>query len=278
MVDETQNGRRSAARLVFARGGGTSVLARQHVPYPFHITRPFRLHPQRPDLVTLYLQSASGGLYRADHLSLDVELSTAAAAHITTQAATVVHRSSGEPTRQDTTIRLGTDAFLAFIPDPLILFPGAGLSASTRITLEPSAQAIVSESIACHDPEGRGCPFDEVELVLSVQRPDGTPLVRERARITGADFQDAASPLGGWRAYGTVIVLATAAVLPEAAVLQRSADAVGCLAGVSALPNDAGLCLRLLAPDGGTLSAGLAAMSDLAFTALTGLEPSRRRK
>lgn len=32
-------GRRVQASLVFARGGGTTVLSRQVVPYPFHITR-----------------------------------------------------------------------------------------------------------------------------------------------------------------------------------------------------------------------------------------------
>ena len=65
-------GRRVQASLVFARGGGTTVLSRQVVPYPFHITRAFRMHPESPDLATLYLQSASGGLYAADHLTLDI--------------------------------------------------------------------------------------------------------------------------------------------------------------------------------------------------------------
>ncbi|KAB1067916.1 urease accessory protein UreD [Methylobacterium planeticum] len=278
MPDATQTGRRSEARLVFARGGGTCVLAHQHVPYPFHITKPFRLYPQRPDLVTLYLQSASGGLYRCDHLSLGVEMRAGAAAHVTTQAATVVHRSLGEPARQETEIELGPDAFLGFIPDPLILFPGAALVASTRVRLEPGARAIVAESVACHDPEGSARPFDSLELALSVETPEGVPLVRERARITGADFLDPASPLGGWRACGTLVVLGPASAQPDPADFQAAADGSGCRAGVSPLPNAAGLGLRLLAPDGGTLSAGLEAAARLAFAALTGLEPARRRK
>ncbi|MCX4194189.1 urease accessory protein UreD [Methylobacterium organophilum] len=139
------------------------------MPYPFHITKPFRLYPQRPELITLYLQSASGGLYRGDRLGLDIAMGPASAAHVTTQAATVVHRSADRPARQDTRIRVAADAFLHCVPDPLILFPGAALSATTQITLEPGARAVVSESIACHDPEGRGRPFDRVELGLGIE-------------------------------------------------------------------------------------------------------------
>jgi urease accessory protein len=276
--DDVQTGRRATARLGFVRGGGTSVLADQHVPYPFHITKPFRLYPQRPELITLYLQSASGGLYRGDRLGLDIAMGPGSAAHVTTQAATVVHRSADQPARQDTRIRVGADAFLHCVPDPLILFPGAALSASTRVTLEPGARAVVSESIACHDPEGRGRPFEHVELALGIETASGAVLVRERARIAGAEFRDPASPLGPWRAYGALVILGPAPCLPDPGDVQAAADRTGCRAGLSPLPNAAGLGLRLLAPDGGTLAAGLEAAAGRAFAALTGLAPARRRK
>ena len=200
------------------------------------------------------------------------------AAHVTTQAATVVHRSADQPARQDTRIRIGANAFLHCVPDPIILFPDAALAASTRVALEPGARAIVSESIACHDPEGRRRPFADVTLSLSIETPDGTPLVRERAHITGADFQDPASPLGAWRAYGALVILGPTPCLPDPAEIQAAADRTGCWTGLSPLPNAAGLGLRLLAPDGGTLAAGLEVAAGRAFEALTGLQPARRRK
>ncbi len=60
----------SPATLRFARGGGRTFLKEQRTPYPFHTTRPHYLDADRPDLATLYLQSASGGLYRGDRLEL----------------------------------------------------------------------------------------------------------------------------------------------------------------------------------------------------------------
>lgn len=271
-------GRRAEARLVFARGGGATVLTRQHVPYPFHVTRVFRLHPEAPDLASLYLQSASGGLYRSDHLSLAIEARPGARAFVTTQAGTVVHRGGPLPTRQDTRVRIGTDAFLAYTPDPLILFPGANLSVATEVEAEPGALALLTEGMACHDPSGGSLPFDRLSMSLRIADPSGRVLVRERSEIDGPAFSDSASPLGGHRAYGTLILIGPAGLLPAPRALQAEADAVGCLVGASPLPNGAGLGARLLAPDGGRLSAGLDALVRLAFRTLSGCEPARRRK
>ena len=63
---------RVEASLHFSHGGGRTVLACQHVPYPFHATRPFYLDRTRPEIATLYLQSASGGLYRGDEVALSI--------------------------------------------------------------------------------------------------------------------------------------------------------------------------------------------------------------
>jgi hypothetical protein len=81
------------ASLHFSRGGGRTVLARQRVPYPFHATRTFYLDRARPEIATLYLQSASGGLYRGDSVALSIVADPHAAAHVTTQASTIVHRT-----------------------------------------------------------------------------------------------------------------------------------------------------------------------------------------
>ncbi|MFF8802041.1 MULTISPECIES: urease accessory protein UreD [unclassified Methylobacterium] len=272
-------GRRVQASLVFARGGGTTVLSRQSVPYPFHITRAFRMHPESPDLATLYLQSASGGLYAADHLTLDIAARPGARVHVTTQAGTVVHRGSPEPSRQVTRLTVAADAFLALNPDPLILFPGAHLAISTEITAEPGARAIVSESVACHDPAGEGRPFDRLDLGLTIRTPEGRALVRERSRIDGTAFAAPDSPMGPHRAYGTMVVLGAPDDARLAGLrLRQAADAVGCLTGLSPLPNGAGLGLRLLAPDGGALSAGMDAVFRIVFEVLSGCTPGRRRK
>lgn len=271
-------GRRVEARLTFARGGGTTILAGQVTPYPFHITRVFRLQPEAPDLATLYLQSASGGLYRGDRLELDITVRAGACAHVTTQSATVVHETGPSPARQETRLTVGAGAFLALDPDPMILFPGACLELDTRIVLAEGARAIVAEGIAHHDPQGAGRPYGTLSLALRIETSSGQTLVAERVRIDGMEFIADSSPLGTHRAYGSLLVLAAGDVLPEPTRLQTAADEAGCLSGVSALPNGAGLGLRLLAGDGGRLASGLQAAAAVAFEALAGTTPGRRRK
>lgn len=275
---ERMGGRRVEASLTFARGGGRTVLTRQHVPYPFHITRAFRLHPDQPDLATLYLQSASGGLYRADRLALDIAVRPGARAHVTTQSATVVHATGPAAAGQTLRIDVGADALLVLDPDPLILFPGARLALDTHITLAAGARAIVAEGFAVHDPGGLGSSFGAVSLASTIRTREGVTLVAERGRVEGAAFSAPASPLGAYRAYGSILVLAAAEILPDPGRLQAAADATGCVAGASPLPNGAGLGLRLLAVDGGRLSAGLQGATGVAFAALAGTAPGRRRK
>lgn len=270
--------RHRQARLVFVRGGGTTVLSRQVVPYPFHITRPFRMYPDHPDIATLYLQSASGGLYRADRLGLDITAKAGSRAHVTTQSATVVHDTGAYAARQDTRLAIAGDASLALHPDPMILFPGAALDLDTRIVVGRDARAIVSEGFASHDPTGRGRPFARIALSLRVETEDGRILVNERSTLDGASLTGPASPLGAYAAYGSMAILGGGDGHPDIAALQGAADAAGCLGGASPLPNAAGLAVRLLAPSGGALSAGMDAVFAVAFQALFGVAPARRRK
>ncbi|VTZ20929.1 Urease accessory protein UreD 1 [Methylocella tundrae] len=272
-----ESGRRSHASLVFAKGGGRTFLNSQRVPYPFHITRPFWLDAACPDLATLYLQSASGGVYRGDHLRLSVEAKAGARAHVTTQSSSVVHDTGASPARQDTSVVVAPGAFLALTPDPLILFPGAALTSAHTITINATSCAIVTEGFACHDPSAAGRAFQDLELLLTILR-DGEVIVRERSRVAGEDVFSKTSPLGPYRAYASMIILAPREAWPDALELQRAFDAQGCLAGASALQDGAGLCLRCLAPDGGALRDGLKVGFDVAFAALAGATPARRRK
>ncbi len=266
------------AALDFVRGGGRTVLARQRVPYPFHITRPFYVDAAHPGLATLYLQSAAGGLYSGDRLALTLAAGGATMTHVTTQAATIVHDSRGHEARQTTRIAVGRDAFCALTSDPFILFPGAALCTDTEVILHPGGRAVLAEGFSVHDPAGLDRPFARLDAATSVRRPDGSLLVSERGRIDGGAFFGATSPLGHYRAVGTMMILGEAEHLPGPATIEGHLDALSCLAGASPLPNAAGLAVRILAVDGGMLARGLDEAFALAFQSLLGARPARRRK
>lgn len=266
------------ASLHFVRGGGRTVLSRQRVPYPLHATRTFYLDRARPEIATLYLQSASGGLYRGDSLALSIVADADTAAHVTTQASTIVHRTHRRGIAQSTRIDIEEHAFMAMTPDPLVLFPGAEIACTTDITMALTASAILTDGLAHHDPEGKGRPFDRYSNAIIVRRAGGAVLLADRGSFTGESMLGAASPLGPFRTVGTILVLGQGWERCDPDVLENRLAGCGCVAGISRLPNHAGVGGRILAADGGALARGLEAAFAVAFEVLMGVPPGRRRK
>lgn len=271
-------GRKAEVLLVAELAGGRTVLRRQHVGYPFHVTRAFQLDRMRPDLATLYLQSASGGLYAADRLALDLVVGAGAALNLTTQASTVVHdaRGQGSTMRQSVTVK--DNAFCAIISDPYVLFPGADLYIETTATVAAGATLIMAEGFAAHDPHGRGGTFTRFSTHTRIMAPDGRLLVSDRGSVRGEEISTSCGTLGGMAAAGSVLMIAAPDRLADIAEIEAAADACGCLAGVTAAPNQAGLAMRLLAPDSGTLIRGIEAAFHIAARAALGVDLAPRRK
>ncbi len=271
-------GREAEVLLVADLAGGRTVLRRQYVGYPFHITRPFQLDRMRPDLSTLYLQSASGGLYAADRLALDLVVGAGAALNLTTQASTVVHdgRGDGSTMRQSVTVKEG--AFCAVISDPYVLFPGASLDLATIATVASDGILILADGFAVHDPHHRGGTFARFSTETRIMRPDGERVVVDRGSVGGDDLSGSCGALGGMTAACSVLMIAPPDRLADVAEFEAAADRCGCLAGATAASNRAGLAMRLLAPDGGTLVRGIEAAFHVASRAALGIDLAPRRK
>jgi urease accessory protein len=272
-------GRRAEARLSFAIAGGRTRLVRQHVPYPVHVTRPFHIEPARPGLATLYLQSASGGLYRGDDVALAIEVGAGAAVHVTTQAATVVHDSRGEGCRQAVAISVGEGAFCAVVPDPVVMFPGAAFASEITVDLATGSMAILTDGVCRHDPAGGGAAaFERWDGATVVRDATGRVLLADRGGLDGAELSGPRSPLGRFTAFGTALLLALPERLPAAAAIEAAVAAHGCIAGTGPTPHGAGLAVRLLAAGGGALARALDAVFAVGFEAMLGAAPARRRK
>jgi urease accessory protein len=275
---EPDSGREAEFLLVAELAGGRTILRRQHVGYPFHITRAFQLDRMRPDLATLYLQSTSGGLYAADRLALDLTVGAGAALNLTTQASTVVHDGREEGSLMRHALTVQDRAFCAVISDPYILFPGANLQIATIATVAVDAVLILAEGFTVHDPHRRGGTFARFAAETRILRPDGRQVVVDRGSICGDDLSGNCDALGGMDAACSVLVIAPPDRLADIAEIEAAADRCGCLAGATAASSGAGLAMRLLAPDGGTLVRGIEAAFHVASRAALGVELAPRRK
>lgn len=268
------------ASLHFAQGGGRTFLQHQRVPYPFHITRPHALDPERPDLATLILQSASGGLYRGDRLMIDLSAGPRATAHVASQAATVVHRAQQPGIALEQRLTLGAEALLAVTTDPYVLFPDTVLRVRNDVTLDRSATAVLAEGFAAHDPSGGDRPFGALSSRTRVLDPEGVLLVDDASDIDGASFAAPDTPLGPYRALGTVMLLGAAATALDAEIVVDALQELGILSGSFVLPNEAGTAFRLLALEGGRLARGLDLAVSASLAAAVGRSgtPSWRRR
>ncbi len=243
-------GRQAAASLSFLRDRrqARTFLKYGYTPYPTHITRPFYLDDRQPEMATLYLQSASGGLYAEDDITLDISLARDTAVHLTPQAATVVHRCASGPARLATDIAIGPGAWLEMIGEPYILLPGARLETRTRVTLAPGAHGVLVESALAHTPAGmqHGPFFWDWHVRLATVEDD--TLVLDRGHLDHVSIipPGALSSLG---THGSLIALGPTFDDTRLALLRQRlprADLTSAYWGASRLATASGLALRVL--------------------------------
>ena len=273
----------SRLELAFERSpGGTTFIASQFAEYPYHVCRPLFLDRELPGLATLYLQSCSGGLFEDDKLACDVIAGTGSAVHLTSGASTIVHSSRrGGQAEHSTAIRAEQNAFAEYLPDPVILFPHARLTTRLDLTLDPSATIIVSDSFIVHDPAGLGGVPAFIAMTVTAKLADGTLLARDRIAISGEAFKPGKpGVMGPWKCYGTVMVLTRN--VPSAALRDGLRGALAGIeavyAGVSTLPNRAGVWARFLTADAVSLRGAIARAWMESRRLLIGHEPVKRPK
>lgn len=271
--------RRVGASLGFVVAGGRTILGPQHTPHPFHVTRPFHLAGDPPGMATLYLQSSSGGLYGDDDLALDLDAGAESRVHLTTQAASVVHPARGGRTRQAVRIVAERSALVEYLPDPVILFGEANLSASVSARLAEGAILMLGDAALTHDPDGAGAPFAEFRNTILVEDASGAPLLIERMKVTGADWLARSCGLpahGLFLVAGAIDCAAMQGAL--AAALAPDAASPKVYAACAGFPETGVVIARFLCADGATLTRVRDLCWSAARQAATGRAPPPRRK
>jgi urease accessory protein len=271
----------SRLELSFAPGpdGGTQ-LVHQFAGYPFHLCRPFRLDGDPAAMLTLYVQSCSGGIYEGDRLSTFVEVDEGASAHVTTQAACIAYGMREAGARHHAALEAAAGSLLEYVPDPVILFPKARLDARLLVRAEPGSRVVAVEAFLLHDPLGQARPFARLASLLQIEdRGNGRVLFRDRIDIAGDAWIGRNPGVTGVAAgMATLIVLDSDAAALSERLRARLASVPDVWAGASLLPEGAGAVGRILALDGRALRAGIAAAWCAARLHWTGAEPPHRRK
>ncbi|WP_420132330.1 urease accessory protein UreD, partial [Rhodopseudomonas sp.] len=170
--------------LSFVRRGGRTVIDRRLFAWPFVLTRGFYLDAERPDRLSLIVQTGSGALHGEDRLVQRLELGADTAVSLTNQGATSVHRADAAARATEVvSLQVTRGASLEYLPEPRILFPDAALSQQLDIDCAWDASALVVDAFTMHAPDGASHIFRELESVVRVCRSGGDPVLIDRSRL-----------------------------------------------------------------------------------------------
>ncbi len=191
------------------------------------------------------LINTAGGIAGGDGLDVAVTLGAGARAVITTQAAERVYRArEDDPAATlETTISLGPDAALDWLPQELIVFDGARLRRRLSVTLDANARFTAVETIVF----GRAASGETISRLdlsdrIEVRRQHAL-LLHDTTRIDDPLALAAPARLGPARATATIVHAAE-----DAATLIGPLRAVLGPASGASMPCDGLLVARLLAP------------------------------
>jgi urease accessory protein len=245
-------GKSGYLKLGFERRGKKTILADLDRRAPYLAQRALYFDAALPDMPCIFTITTSGCVLQGDRLSLDISVARGAEAHVTTQAATKIHSMDANYAAQTQSFLLDDDAYLEFLPDPVIPHRGARLLSDTRITIAPSATLLYSEILLCgrkHHRTDERYGFAVYSAAVAAARPDGSALFADKFVIEPQRSQVAATG-----AMGQYDVLANVFLLtPKASADRVHADITAAIEphrdiayGASRLPNDAGLLFKVL--------------------------------
>lgn len=253
--------------LSVERRGDRSVLAHLYRQAPLLVQQALYWDEHLPGLPCLYVITTSGCVLEGDGFDISIAVAAGAMAHVTTQAATKIHRMDGGCAAQSQRLTLAEDAYLELLPGPVIPHRHSRFVTRTDAVVAESATLLSAELVLPgrkHHGDGEVFAYDLYSSAMTVGRPGGRRLFREK--LVAEPWRRPmrrAGVMGGFDVFANVIV-----VTPPwhaAKILERlvpDADD-GCMTGTGRLPGDAGLVYKVLGMDTAPVKAKVLAFWDL---------------
>lgn len=245
-------GKNGLLRLGFEPRGGRTVLSHLERRAPLLVQQALHWDEAMPDMACVFMVTTSGGTLQGDRHTVEVELAPGAQVHLTTQSATKIQEMDANYASQVQDIRLGDGSYLEYLPDPYIPYKHSRFITRTNITVPDGATLLYAETLAPgrkYYRDGEVFAYDLFSATTRAARPEGSDLFIEKLLIEPARY-DVRRP----GVMGDFDVLANVFLLTSPDCADRVAKQVpskidrdnGWAAGVSRLPNDAGLIYKVL--------------------------------
>ncbi len=240
---------------------GKSIMRELDRRAPLIVQQELYFDEAMPEMPCVYILSSGGPNVDGDRYVQNFTVHKNAFAHISTGAATKLAEMRRNYSGMTQKIVLEEGAYLEYLPEPVIPCRHTRFICDTEITAHPTASLVYSEVYMGgrkYYNGGELFEFDILSVTTRGQRPDGRQLFREKFIID--------SQRGGLRLTGVMDsydVFANVVVVtpPESAdIIYKSTEPFinsdkHLAAGITHLPNGAGLLYKVLGTEPGPVKA-----------------------
>lgn len=224
---------------------------------PLIVQQALYFDEEMPEMPCVYILSSGGPNVEGDRYQQDIYLKKDAFAFVTTGAATKLAEMSHNYSGLVQNITLEENAYLEFMPEPVYPCRNTRFISDTDIKIHPSATLFYSEIFMSgrkYYKDGEQFVYDIISVCSHASRPDGEKLFREKFIIRPDELNPRQlGIMGEYDVFANVIV-----VTPKdhADKIYDITDAFidkknKLAAGITHLPNDAGLLFKVLGMEPG---------------------------
>lgn len=254
-------GKRGYLNLGFVVKDGKSILRELDRRAPLIVQQELYFDEELPLMPCVYILSSGGPNVDGDRFTQRFTLGEGAMAYISTGAATKLAEMNRNYSGMVQEIRLDKDAYLEYLPEPIIPCRHTRFISDTRVVIDPTATMFYSEIYMGgrkYYKDGEMFAYDILSVCTHGERPDGEQLFREKFIID--PNRNALRDVGimhGYDVFANVLVLTPedkAKEIYDATPVYIDKDK-HLAAGITHLPNHAGLLFKVLGVEPGPVKA-----------------------
>ncbi|MFC0245587.1 urease accessory protein UreD [Falsochrobactrum ovis] len=240
-------------RLGFSMRHGRSVLHDLYRVAPILVQQALYWDEAMPELPICSIISVGGGILQGDRYKIDISVGEDACAHVTSQGANRIHRMDANYASQYQTVTLDAGAYLEYLPDFTIPYRDSRFINHTDMVVDESATLLYGEMFMSgrkHHHESERFGFDLLSMIMTAKRPNGKRLFTDKVLIEKSNSTiDFPAVMGGFDAFANIVCITPpeiASRIKERTPVNFEAESPRAISGVSSLPNNAGLILRVV--------------------------------
>ncbi|MDE6577826.1 MAG: urease accessory protein UreD [Muribaculaceae bacterium] len=236
---------------------GKSILRDLDRRHPLIVQQELYFDEGMPEMPCVYILSSGGPNVDGDRYQQDITVKKNAFAHVATGAATKLAEMRYNYSGMIQNIVLEENAYLEFIPEPIIPCRHTRFISDTRLNVDATATVVYSEIFMGgrkYYKDGELFEYDILSVCSHGERPDGEQLFREKFVIDPRKENPRnLGVMGKFDVFANVIVMTPVDMAEK--IYEKTEVFIdykrNLAAGITRLPNNAGLLYKVLGMESG---------------------------